>query len=304
MLSICIPVFNEDVTSLVRELHEQAIRLGTNSEILVFDDASDEGFRKKNRELRQLPGVSYRELERNIGRSRIRNLMAREAAFPYLIFMDCDSELSDPGYLDRYLRLLPCRQLVYGGRRYPDAPPRSTDRLHWVFGMNREQRSAGSRERTPYQSFMSNNFMVPREVLLQIPFNELLSGYGHEDTLLGFEMKKHGIPIRHIDNPLLHTGLETPGEFLKKTRQGIANLVLISRMLNGDKDFTASVSLLKTCELLRRMGLRKLFHRVFGHLRRPIERQLTGPSPRLWLLDLYKLGSICAYSRKKTNATQ
>ena len=40
MLSICIPVYNFDVTELVKALNSQAEELHVSYEILVIDDAS------------------------------------------------------------------------------------------------------------------------------------------------------------------------------------------------------------------------------------------------------------------------
>ena len=57
-------------------------------------------------------------------------------------------------------------------------------------------------------------------VLKDQGFNPLISGYGHEDTLFGFELEQNGIVIRHIDNPVLNAHLDSNTQFLYKTDAG------------------------------------------------------------------------------------
>ena len=90
MLSILIPVYNYDCSELVAALDKQAVRLNINYEILVADDASEESFRQRNRVINERPNCRYIELSENVGRSRIRNILASEAQYGYLLFMDCD----------------------------------------------------------------------------------------------------------------------------------------------------------------------------------------------------------------------
>ena len=72
-LSICVPVFNFDVTELVKKLDKQAGLLSVPFEIVCIDDCSDEKFIKINKEICSKYG-KYIELKENIGRSKIRNL--------------------------------------------------------------------------------------------------------------------------------------------------------------------------------------------------------------------------------------
>ncbi|MBK9012976.1 MAG: hypothetical protein IPM82_02230 [Saprospiraceae bacterium] len=66
---------------------------------------------------------------------------------------------------------------------------------------------------------MTNNFLIPRQLFLEIQFDETLRQYGHEDTLFGMELARRQVPIVHIDNPLEHIGLEPVDVFLRKTEQ-------------------------------------------------------------------------------------
>ncbi len=299
MLSICIPIYNYDVHKLVGTLHKQATDLDENIELLLIDDCSESIFQKKNRMLANLELVRYEELDKNIGRSRIRNLLSNKAKYSYLLFMDCDSEVPDADYLKRYhdqIKDSPAEFLVYGGRTYHDAPESNEYRLHWLFGSNREVKSAKARTKNPWQSFMSNNFLIHKKILSLIPFSEHLSGYGHEDTLFGYELKKQGIPIQHINNPLLHAGLETAEEFLEKTGHGLQNLLKVKEILQDDRGFIKTVRVLKLSHRLQSLRLLKPFAALFSYLEKWTVSQLLGETPKLWMLDYYKLGKICQYT--------
>ncbi|HSV89096.1 MAG TPA: glycosyltransferase family 2 protein [Bacteroidales bacterium] len=292
MISICIPIYNFDVRQLVVGLHAQALELNAGIEILLFDDCSNNHFKEKNRELTSLYLVSYLELSENIGRSRIRNAMAKEARHQHVVFMDCDSQLTDNLFLKRYIEHLPLNEVICGGRIYQDDLPENTFKLHWWYGKNRETIPVRKRVCNPYRSFMTNNFMAPKSVMLKIPFNELLTGYGHEDTLFGYELMRNNIAIKHIDNPLLHIGLQTNLEFLAKTREGVKNLATINKIVKSDSDFARMSKLLVIYNILSLLGLRNMGATLFRMVKKNLENNLLGQSPNLFLFDLYKLGFL------------
>ena len=91
MISILIPIYNRKVTKLVETLFDQCVDLNIEFEILCYDDCSQEKYRSENRVLGQKMGVSYMDLSTNLGRSKIRNWLGKNARFEYLIFLDCDS---------------------------------------------------------------------------------------------------------------------------------------------------------------------------------------------------------------------
>lgn len=61
--------------------------------------------------------------------------------------------------------------------------------------------------------------------MLQLPFDESIVTYGFEDTLWANQLSKHNIKMLHIDNPIIHQGLEKNSVFLSKTKWAIENLV-------------------------------------------------------------------------------
>ena len=285
MLSILIPIYNFDVRALVNELSRQSAGLPIPAEILCFDDGSEERWKALNREVGGLPSVRYRELPANLGRSRIRNALADAARGSHLLFLDCDSQVPDGAYLERYAGELDGRSLLYGGRAYRKAPPADPQLfLHWLYGVRREQMPPDRRRIHPYHHFMTNNFLIPASVFQAIRFDERLLQYGHEDTLFGMELRKQGVPIRHLDNPLLHIGLEPAAVFLEKTRTGVRNLAFLYRSGTG-----IETRLTSFCEKLERIGARRPVKTALSGLRPLLLRHLLSRRPALFVLDLYKL---------------
>jgi hypothetical protein len=140
----------------------------------------------------------------------------------------------------------------------------------------------------------ANNFLIRRDLLLQIPFRESIRQYGHEDTVLGYDLLQSGYHPIHIDNPVTHTGLETSAVYLEKTRMAIENLVYVSREIINDPLFINDSGLLrlrKKAKDLRLAGLCSLIFRIMEPL---LRRHLTGPAPTLLLFDLYRAGYICS----------
>ena len=219
MLSICIPVFNYDARALVQELSRQAAYLTQAIELLVYDDGSDQATRSLNVSLQSLPGVRYREMAENLGRSAIRNRMASDASGDLLLMLDVDCWPGED-FLVNYLQHTDS-PVVVGGTRYAAEPPADPRLyLHWHYGRRRESKAPARRH---HPSFQSSNFMVKRDVMLAHPFPKL-QGYGHEDTLWGQLLVPANIAVRYIDNPVTHLGLETDTEFLSKQRQAIESL--------------------------------------------------------------------------------
>ena len=58
--------------------------------------------------------------------------------------------------------------------------------------------------------------------------------YGHEDTLIGIELKKRKIPILSIDASVIHEGLEENSVFIKKSLQAVENLIVLETIAGQD----------------------------------------------------------------------
>lgn len=288
-LSILIPVFNHDVKTLVTSLLAQASDWRGEVEICLLDDNSTESYRQLNRALAPQLGVRYEELLANVGRAAIRNQLAAMAMHPWLLLLDNDSLLPDGQFLARYAQALdekPGAVLFVGGTSYLPTPPADPDlRLRWHYGRAREMRPAAARQRDPGGQLSINNALVWEGLLRYFPLDERLSGYGHEDTRFGLELARAGAAVRHIDNPVLHDGLEPATMFLEKSHQAVRNLAQVLRT----DGLGAETRLARAARRLRRVGLAGLAGAILGVLEPVLRRHLLSARPSLRALDALKL---------------
>lgn len=294
MLSILIPVYNFNVTELVKELCFQANEGKITYEIILMDDCSEEKYKKINQSCKAIESLIYIELPFNIGRARIRNKLAEISKYPYLLFIDCDSKINESNYLRNYLYSINTELVICGGRTYSETKPSDRDKyLRWLYGVKRESNDAFKRNLDPNKSFMTNNFIISRELFLKLKFDENITSYGHEDTLFGIELKKNKVTIRHIDNALIHTGLETAAEFIKKTKGGIENLMYISSYYPDNDLLISYIKILKYGHLLKKLHLSGLMGYFFSASEKHLLKNLLGKKPLLLIFDIYKLGYLC-----------
>jgi len=288
MISILIPVYNYDITGLVTELHRQGMDLGIPFEIICYDDGSQPEYKVQNQTIGLIEFVKYKEIEKNHGRAAIRNLMAASALYEMLIFIDCDMEICSSSFLQKYLEY-EGRGAVVGGITYAENPPKDQEKyLRWLYGVNRESRSAEFRNKTPYGSFMSGNFAINKVDFDLVRFDETIKGYGHEDTLFGSDLGKKNIPVVHIDNCLLHNGLDSSEVFLSKTKNAVENLAQLVQ--SGKMD--PNIRLYKIYRRLKKWGVAWVFRIYFHFGKKILLNNLKSENPKLQNLDLYKLGLL------------
>jgi glycosyltransferase involved in cell wall biosynthesis len=294
MLSICIPIYNVKVSGLVEALLAQANALNVSFEVILIDDCSSSEFANENMKWKA-PSLTYLGLHENIGRAKIRNMFLNAARYNYLLFLDCDSRIVSESFVKDYIAEIEKGvKVVCGGRIYTTMPPPIELILHWVYGEKKESKPAAKRMMNPYQSFMTNNFLIEKKVLEAIPFDERLSGYGHEDTLFGYQLKKKGIPIKHIDNAVLHAQLEMNLEFVEKSENAISNLKCILDYVRNDPAFIGDVKLLKYYTNLKKYKLLFLVKFPFWLTRRLIKNRLSKGLAIMPLFDFYKLGYLAS----------
>lgn len=261
-------------------------------ELIVADDGSSPEFRELNRKQATDFGAKYISRNENSGRSAIRNLLCREATFDNLLFLDCDSVITDESFLLNYLPYLNRNRVVYGGTLYQDKVPEKRYILHWKYGREREVKPADVRNSFPAGYFKTNNFLIPKPVLEQNPFDERLTGYGHEDTLMGITFYQKETEVIHIENPVIHAGLEDNHTFLSKTEEGIRNLhYLLNSGIDNDL-LGRHIRILKVFAGIRRLGL--VFPvKILWKILKPFLRYLILYRNSLQALDIYKLGFLC-----------
>ena len=286
-LSILIPVFNYSVQQLVRSLLLQRTDWPGPMEIVLLDDGSREEMRAANRPLGNEEGVTYRELPRNVGRAAIRNQLAAAAQHEWLLLLDNDSRLPDSQFLARYAARHTAAAVLIGGTCYEATPPADPAlRLRWQYGQAREARPATARQAQPHGQLTINNALIQTQVFRQFPLDERLTGYGHEDTKLGLQLAAAHVPVLHLDNPVLHDGLEPAAVFLQKTEQAVHNLAKVHR----DEGLGTDSRLLQTALRLQRLGLGPAAAATLRAAAPALRQQLLSATPRLALLDVLKLG--------------
>lgn len=289
MLSVCIPIYNVDVSSLVIELEKQINSIPEKIELLLIDDCSEADVKEKNSWLAK--SFKYIELTQNIGRSSIRNLFLEYVNYEYLLFMDCDSLITSPQFLANYITSInQGNDVICGGRFYPEDKPNRNYRLRWKYGKYRESKSASERSKHPNQSFLTNNFVVKKDILARIRFDESLKEYGHEDTLFGFELKQQNIAVTHIENPILNGDFETNRVFITNTEKAIKNLVMITQKLDHNNPFIDDVRLLRTYQQFK--NVRFLIRITFLLSQWMIKKLLSAGCANLTLFSFYKLGVL------------
>ncbi|MBK6783465.1 MAG: hypothetical protein IPG79_06640 [Saprospiraceae bacterium] len=168
---------------------------------------------------------------------------------------------------------------------YQKKKPAKTNKiLHWKYGMTREAMKAKKRRRDPYLNFQSNNFIIPASVFEKLPFRENVEGYGYEDLQYADVLKKAGVSIFHIDNPVYHEGLEINTKFIQKTKKSIENLIFLEK-----KKQIPETRLLRFYNTLSYYGLISLFKKVFNFFRPNIEKNMVSSRPSVTLFNLWKL---------------
>jgi glycosyltransferase involved in cell wall biosynthesis len=304
MLSVNIPVFNIEVGDLVSEIANQARALAIGFEIKIYDDGSQEHVKQQNRNLKEIEHVKYLELERNIGRAAIRNKMGLESDKKYLLFIDADSKIVSDDYLQKYIEQAKTGIVICGGTVYSANKPSNEKMLRWVYGHQREAISSEKRNSQKGFIITSNNFLIDRELFRKVHFRENLGPYGHEDTLLGFDLFNTGITPTHIDNPVEHTGLEDSKTFLNKTKEALKNLLFISEnLVSNSSEFNQKMRFLKHYRKITSIIPPFLLRWLFRLFQNAMEKNLTGRNLRLFCFDLYKLMYFAELQEKEKALT-
>ncbi len=292
MISVCIPVYNFDVSCLIDSLILQANKLDVAYEIVAIDDCSNPFFKAIN--LNSCSKVKYIELQENVGRSKIRNLFLSYVNFENLLFLDCDSYIVSPDFLENYIKEIKNKEyhVVFGGRIYPEKCPSRKQKLSWMYGSKIESKNAQTRNISPNKSFMTNNFLIKKNILGKIKFDEKLTKYGHEDTLFGFELMLNNIQIKHIENSVLNGEIETNEVYLKKTEEGIVNLILILNSIKEREKFIQNVTLLNYYAKIKAKNLLFLFKAMFFGSQAMIKILMKNGFVNLKIFNFYKLAYL------------
>jgi hypothetical protein len=292
VISVLIPTFNADVSPLVDFLLTQNDFSSFKMEIIIWDDASNtDAFGLSDNE-----NISFFRSPVNMGRSKTRELLAEKAKYPYLLFLDADVLPVSTLFLAQYLQHAFEYSVLVGGIRYECQKPESNRYFRWFYGKAREEISVKNRLLKPYDHFMTGNFLVPKSIFLQFPLQDVVTGYGHEDTLLGYKFQQAGIPIKHIDNPVFHLGLEENEVFFAKSKEAVSSLLRLKQLgFNIPSKILSSYNILERIKLV---AFCTVFYPVFES--RFLKNYIfSGNIFSLFFFDIFRLLYFCKLSLKR-----
>ena len=294
MLSILIPTYNYNVYPLACQLETQCVHANIVFEIICFDDGSTNmDIIEANNDINKLRNGSFIILKSNVGRSKIRNLLATKANFEWLLFLDADTVPVHNSFVKTYINAITNgSEVIYGGILYKEEFPPSKQVLRWVYGKKREALSKEQRDLNPYLRFLTLSFLIHKNVFKKVSFNETIPNLRHEDTLFALELKQNKINIEHIDNPVYHLGLETNKKFLRKSLQSVDAIALfVNQGLISYNDTLIT----KTYFKIKKICLNHILKYFYLNktLRSFLENQLLSKKPSLFLFDLYRLSYYC-----------
>ena len=282
-ISILIPTYNHTCVELVQSLQQQASQLPISYEIIVADDGSTVASTiEANRAINDYSNSRYIERPKNAGRAAIRNYLAGKATKPWLLFIDSDMVVRHPDFLRNYVDT-PDEVAVWDGGIYVGGDANLLkNNLRYQYELaNEHLHTAERRQQEPYRDFHTANFMAPKELMMESPFDLRFRHYGYEDVLFGMQLEKQHIPIYHINNPLSFEIFEDNDQFLSKTEEGLRTLYSFKNELK-----TGSRLLQRVEQLEWLMPLIKKYHQATNKL----ERRILLRHPSLFLFSLYRLG--------------
>ena len=292
MISILIPTRNFNCSKLIEALHGQGKALGCPYEILIAEDGTEKSNLRLNSIADTLTNCRRIVKETNIGRAAIRNLLAAEAQYQGLIFIDCDAVVEKDDFLQTYATGLQKHKVICGGLYHPQEIPNEHCTLRYRYEKEADKtRDAVTRSKAPYDRFTSFNFAIDKALFNSILFDTSITRYGYEDVLFGKELEKQHIEILHIENRLMHCGLEDNAVFLEKTEQALATLAEIKEKID-------STPLLYTVKKLNRYHLTGFFMGYWKCNRERLRKNLLGDTPSLLKFKIYKLGYYISLSRQ------
>ena len=288
MISILIPCFDYNAYPLVSVLEKQALMLKIDFEIICIDDGSFSSKNDLNQKINLLTNSKFIESKKNIGRINNRLLLAEKSQYKWLIFLDVDTLPNEDNFLKNYIEQLNRGTLIIGGCIYKK-PENENFSLRYKFGKFREEIKSDIRNKNPYKYISSCNFMCKRNVLIDVLSSINTISYGN-DYVFGSLVKKMGIYIKHIDNPVLIDKIDENQIFIKKTHDGLDNLI---SSYNDKIIEKHSISILKAYIILDNLLMKNIFIKITDLFKNLLDRNLHSKDPNLFLFDLYRLNYLC-----------
>jgi glycosyltransferase involved in cell wall biosynthesis len=290
MLSILIPTYNYNVVPLVLELHKQCLECEIDFEILCQDDGSKQ-FQVENQKINSLENCHFEVLETNIGRSAIRNLLAKKAKFENLLFLDADTIPVYSNFINKYTESINLEyQVVLGGLRYENNKPDDKFTFRLKYGKKREEKKHSERNINPYQFVFSGNILIKKKKFLATNYAGNNSFYGM-DVFFAYQLFIKKIEILHIENPIYHLGLESNIVFFEKSLKAVES----RKQFLIDCDQIEKLSpLIKSYKKIKKYKLLPIVRLIFKLTKPILKNLILNKNPNLHYFDLYRLGYLCS----------
>ncbi|HYD90865.1 MAG TPA: hypothetical protein VEA37_05175, partial [Flavobacterium sp.] len=231
--------------------------------------------------------VIFIKNEINLGRTRTRAILAEKAKYNTLLFLDADVMPKNKNFIADYMPYIDSGTLVFGGYSYTDEFD-IKHVLRYKYGKSREEKNASIRSIHPYSSIFSGNILCTKEIFINN--NPTGNGYGM-DVIFCYNLYKNNVTVKHIDNPILHLGLEDNETFFRKCKEA----VMLRKKLLENADGSENInSLLRHYKTLKKYKLRGLARLMFALSEPFLKRRILKKDPNLFCLDIYRLGYICS----------
>ena len=281
---------------MAEALHQQLKQLQIEFEIKVYDDGSPNP-EQKNNSINNFTNTVYKILEKNIGRTAIRSLLASEAKYDWLLFLDADVMPLNATFLKRYIEEIKQNDadVIVGGVAYEKKKPQKDKVLRWKYGHVREAKPVEIRKKNPY-TIVSPNLCLRKTIFLSA--NTQIGNYYGLDNFFSNRLKIMQAKVLHIDNPVIHFGLEENDLFIKKALNAVETTVVLESKGLMDPDMRP---IQKSYLKLKKLHLQNIFSSVISSFKTPMERNFNSKNPNLFWFDLYRLNYYIQL-RKKHNA--
>ena len=280
-LSVLIPTYNSNCSDLVFSVHGMLKQMNIPYEIIVADDGStDEESVNSNRSIEKLEYVKYIIRKENVGRACIRNFLAQQAQYKWLLFLDADVTIDRSRFIQKYLEQ--DFDVILGGIIVVKRVKKLENNLRYIVESKyMESSTTAKRLRKQAKEFHTANFLVRKDIILKVPFNENFKHYGYEDVLFGKELNANGYHIHHINNPVTLIDFEENERFVEKTEESLRTLHEFKNELKG---YSA---------LLKYAWLKPVLKPLYHIIGKPIRNNLAGNNPKVSLFNIYKLLYYC-----------
>jgi len=284
-LSVLIPYFRDDPTSLLHALLSQTAEQG-HVEILIYDDGTGDADLNTKVCAAVKPAHSSVHLmiaHENKGRSAARNALQENARADWVLFLDADMRPVSHRFLSDYVNLIEAKvaDVIFGGFTVPEKAETAEQELHRALSEVSDCLSLAARQAAGPQFVASSNLAVRKAVLDAEGFDDGFTGWGWEDSEWAARVAKR-FELIHADIPALHLGLESTETLLRRFKTSGHNYV---RFTEKHPDIAKTLSLFKISQKLRKTPGQKLM-RPF--LKLAVKLNLMPLKIRLFALKLWR----------------